>query len=60
MDTKSPKDRLLMKLRKGHADQVAQLIKQFPGKCRRIELMTFERDKKNGCSKDSMLIFLGD
>ena len=31
MDTKTPKERLLINLRKGNAEKVAAIIKQFPG-----------------------------
>ena len=32
MESKSPKERLLIVLRRGNADKVEALIKQFPGK----------------------------
>ena len=32
MDSKTPKERLLINLRRGNADRVEALIKQFPGK----------------------------
>ena len=31
MDTNTPKERLLISLRKGNAEKVAAIIKQFPG-----------------------------
>ena len=41
MDTKSPKERLLICLRKGQAERVIKLIQQFPGRTHTISLSLF-------------------